>query len=110
MRRLIDGFFDWFHPYAPIMHRPSFEVDLASGLHLRDDSFASVVLVICALGAGYTADDERNYAPGHGPSSAGWRWFNQINLTHKSAYKFPRLHDMQMYCVCVHTSMSPLPS
>jgi hypothetical protein len=99
MHELIDAYFYWFNVYTPIIHRSSFEADLASGLHLRDESFASVVLAICALGAVYVADNERNWAPGFGKTSSGWRWFNQIDLTRKSAYQMPRLYDMQMYCV-----------
>jgi hypothetical protein len=99
MLKLITAYFDWINAYLPVIHRPSFEADLSSGLHLRDDSFASVVLVVCSLGAGYTANDERNHVPGYGPPSSGWKWFNQIDLAHRPMYRFARLHDIQMYCV-----------
>ena len=48
-------FFD-VHMFAPVLHRPSFEADVKSGLHLRSRDFAGLVLLVCALASRFSHD------------------------------------------------------
>jgi len=99
-RSLIDQYFACVNIYLPILHRPTFEREVASGLHLRDDSFAAMYLLVCAVGARHS-DDRRvlldNVESWH---SAGWKWFNQVQMVKKTILAPPCLHDLQFYSVC----------
>ena len=40
----------------PILHRPSFENDLRRGVHLYQETFGGVVLLVCAIGSRFSTD------------------------------------------------------
>ena len=42
--------------YLPLLHRPTPDTLVADGLHLCDEVFSAVVLLICAIGAQYSGD------------------------------------------------------
>ena len=96
---LVDTFFACLNCVTPILHRQSFQRSLADGLHLRDDAFGGVVLLVCANGA-RLVDDPRVLLPGHSDwASAGWQWFSQVQLTSHALMSVSRLYDLQAICV-----------
>jgi hypothetical protein len=81
----------------PVLHQPTFRRAVDDNLHLLDDGFARVLLVVCALASRFV-DDARVLipdAPGH---SAGWKWFEQAHMTSRSVLVPPTLYDVQVYC------------
>jgi hypothetical protein len=95
---LIHHYFTEHNIYAPILHRPSFESDVAEGLHLRDNGFGAVVLLVCAIGSRYV-DDPRVLLEGSSSYSAGWPLYNQVHMVRKSSLVPPRLYDVQQFAV-----------
>lgn len=100
MDSLIDLFFLHINNFLPMLHRPSFEQSILEGLHLRDEGFGSTVLLVCANGARFTKDPRvllKDYEMQ--PQSAGWHWFQQVQMVRKSLLAPPRLYDLQIYAV-----------
>ena len=96
---LIDLYFSNINLYLPLLHRPSFQKSVTEGLHHVDDRFASIYLLVCAIGARYS-DDRRVLLDGvDSLHSCGWRWFNQVQMVKKSFLSPPTLYDLQFYCV-----------
>jgi hypothetical protein len=93
---LVEAYMVNYNIVLPLLHRPSFEQSITEGLHLRDPSFGAVVLMVCALGARYV-DDVRVCVPGQTMRSAGWRWFNQVDISRRDLFRPPRLFDIQAY-------------
>ncbi|KAF5364444.1 hypothetical protein D9758_010672 [Tetrapyrgos nigripes] len=97
LRVLIDVFFTEVNLYDPLLHRPSFEHSLESGLHLRNAAFGALVLIICARASVYA---NRQYPRGDARSS-GWVWYNQIPLD-KFVFNEPlSLYHLQLYCLTI---------
>ena len=95
--------------FLPLLHRPTFEKSFADDLHLRDDGFGAVVLLVAAVGARFS-DDPRVALPGtDAMHSAGWAWFNQVQMVRRSLFSPPSLYDLQIYCVRDHNTPSRLP-
>lgn len=110
MASLISLYFSEYNVFSPLLHRPTFERSIEIGLHLRDNKFASVVLLVCALGA-RASDDPRVLLPVElmnlnrkGKSkeertyhSAGWMYFEQVHKSKLALSFLPvTLYDMQM--------------
>ena len=96
---LIDHYFSNINLYLPLLHRPTFQKSVTEGLHHKDDRFASIYLLVCAIGARYS-DDRRVLLDGVDSfHSCGWRWFNQVQMVKKSFLCPPTLYDLQFYCV-----------
>ncbi|KAJ1305275.1 hypothetical protein OPQ81_000303 [Rhizoctonia solani] len=117
---LVDLFFTHVSPQIPILHEPTLRVQIRSGLHTRDYSFARLMLAICALGARWSKDprvlheSEREAVEAGKPDaprlSAGVKYFNQIRLLRRSMPKPAVLFDIQTYVFCallVHSSFEP---
>ncbi|KAI8993823.1 fungal-specific transcription factor domain-containing protein [Trametes punicea] len=98
MERLIDSYFENLHPYLPIIHRQTLEQGINDGLHLQDEGFGSVVLLVCANAAGWLEgpEDPRLSAAGT-PSRPGLKWFLQVEKTRRSLFSSTRLYDLQKY-------------
>ncbi|KAJ7049696.1 hypothetical protein C8F01DRAFT_725505 [Mycena amicta] len=80
MDSLVAIYFRHWNIFIPLLHRPTFQRAIASGLHLTDHSFGSVALGVCALGA-RLSDDPRVILPGTNSTlSAGWEWLQQIQV------------------------------
>lgn len=81
-----------------------FEKSLADDLHRNDDGFGAVVLLVAAVGARFS-DDPRVALPGTDAMySAGWAWFNQVQMVRRSLFSPPSLYDLQIYCVRDHNT------
>ena len=97
---LVDNYFQHLNPYLPLLHRPSFERALADRRHHTDIGFGSVVMLVCSIGARWS-DDHRCLLEGASAHSAGWKWFDQVQVHRKSFMGPPRLYDLQIYAVSV---------
>jgi hypothetical protein len=95
---LVDHYFKESNNYLPILHRPIFEKAIAEGLHLHDNGFGGVVLMVCAIGSRYT-HDPRVFLRGAPTQSSGWKYYNQVQMVRKSPLAPPRLYDVQQYAV-----------
>ena len=100
---LSDLYFKKENIFMPLLHRPTFETSIKEGLHLQDDMFGAMVLLVCALGARHS-DDPRIFLEGTNDThSAGWKWFRQVDLLrHKNFLFAPSLYELQAYCVRSH--------
>ena len=81
----------------PLLHKPTFERALRKGLHYSDSGFASVVLLVCAIGSRYH-DDPRVCIMGD-RRSAGWQYFDQVQNSYTSLVAAPKLYDIQVFAV-----------
>jgi hypothetical protein len=99
MPSLIDAYFLHFNIFLPLLHRPTFEKSVAEGLHFSDSMFGATLLLVCAHGSRYS-EDPRVLAEGSDcPRSAGWKWFEQVNVFRKTLYKRTTLYELQMHAV-----------
>ena len=96
---LIDKYFIHVNAFLPLLHRPTFESHVSDELHLRNGGFGGVVSLVCALGSRYTGDP-RVLLPGTPHSaSAGWAWFDQVQLIRNSCLAPASVHEIQSYSV-----------
>jgi hypothetical protein len=98
LHTLVDAYFTRVNASAPLLHRPSFARALADGAHRADGGFGALVLVVCAIASRFV-DDARVMLDGAPSHSAGWKWFNQVQMVRRSLLAAPCLHDLQLYCV-----------
>ena len=101
MDELVELYFFHINMFFPVLHLPTFEADRKSGLHLRDSAFGGVVLLVCALAAGFShdrrvlVDGEENW------HSAGWNWFTQVRICSDAHLMRPISHLFALQTVCV---------
>jgi hypothetical protein len=95
---LVNNYFENFNTYVPLLHRPTFERALQEELHHRDRGFASVFLLVCALGA-RSVDDPRVLLSPELHDSAGWVFFDQVNIGWIPCSLPPSIYDVQSYFV-----------
>ena len=93
---LFHSYFYHFNAYMPLLHEQTFKQRVAEGLHLRDQAFGAVVLLVCANGA-RMVEDPRVSEDSDRPD--GWRWFAQVDTTRWSLLGRPRLEDLQSCAV-----------
>lgn len=106
----VDLYFTNINLYLPLLHRPSFEKSIKEGLHLTNHGFAHVYLLVCAVGARYSKDPRVLLDGIDSWHSAGWKWFDQVQMVKRSIVSPPTLYDLQRYCVrhCLSAFLSPL--
>ncbi|KAK0210242.1 fungal-specific transcription factor domain-containing protein [Desarmillaria ectypa] len=96
---LIDIFFTKNDIMLPCLHGPTFRRCVKDKLHLRDEMFGAIVLLVCA-NASRQSDDPRVLLDGEdSKQSNGWKWFNQVQNTRRSLLVPPTIHDLQFYCL-----------
>ncbi|KAJ7478680.1 fungal-specific transcription factor domain-containing protein [Mycena galericulata] len=101
LQDLVSLFFSKVNIFLCLIHRPTFEKSLASGLHLRDYHFGSTVLGICAVSAKYS-DDPRVVLEGTSSSlSSGWEYYRQLRPLQKALVRACTLYEAQTLCLCV---------
>ncbi|KAF8162154.1 fungal-specific transcription factor domain-containing protein, partial [Mycena galopus ATCC 62051] len=96
---LVDLYFQHVNIYNPLLHRPTFERELADNLHLRDDKFGAIVLTMCAAASRFS-DDPRVFDPTK-PLTCGWNFFSQLSRQIEHLYAPPTLYDLQRYCLSI---------
>ncbi|VDC05639.1 unnamed protein product [Peniophora sp. CBMAI 1063] len=84
LNQLLQIYFVNVHMFAPVLHRPTFESDVKSGLHLRGRAFGSVVLL-----------GEDNW------HSAGWRYFMQVRLHSDALFSSSSSHLHRLQAICL---------
>lgn len=99
MAELVDLFFTRCNLFLPILHRPTFEQGIASGLHRENPGFGGTVLLACAIASRYSSDPRVFLAEANSEHSAGWKWFDQVLMVPQSRLAPPSLYDLQKYCV-----------
>ncbi|RXW16420.1 hypothetical protein EST38_g9435 [Candolleomyces aberdarensis] len=56
LHALVGYYFKHINIELPLLHRPTFEKEIAQGLHKRNATFGAVVLLVCAMGSRYSSD------------------------------------------------------
>lgn len=103
---LVERYFTCKNDLLPILHRPSFERALHSGLHLVDDQFGGTVLAVCAIASLFTNDPRVLLEEaGYPEQSGGYKYFRQLRLTTQSILRDPTLYDVQLYAVRILSSV-----
>ncbi|KAH7345337.1 fungal-specific transcription factor domain-containing protein [Rhizoctonia solani] len=99
---LVDLYFTRFNVILPLLHRPTFEAQLAQKLHWRDPSFAAVVLLVCANGSRFS-DDTRvmpYYAEDIPPEmrefDAGILFYRQVDVCSMGVFPVDVLFEHQI--------------
>ena len=106
MAELIESYFVHYNLIFPLLHRPTLEEGLKTGLHLTDEGFGSVVLLVCAIGARFSSDPAVLPAGTKHWQWAGWQWFERVNEVRKLAcVSSPRLYDLQVDVVSADSYM-----
>jgi hypothetical protein len=95
---LVDFYFKEVNILLPLLHRPTFERQIAERLHMKDAMFGNVVLLVCALGSKYS-DDPRNYLDSSNTRSSGHKWYSQVDTCRKAYITKSSLHELQMIAV-----------
>ncbi|KAJ3538033.1 hypothetical protein NM688_g6577 [Phlebia brevispora] len=101
MNSLVELYFTFYNSYLPVLHYQTFMQAINVRLHLHDDGFGAVALLVCALGS-KASDDPRVLLEDHmsdGWHSAGWKWFRQVDLGEKALFSSATLHDLQIACL-----------
>ncbi|GJE89783.1 Zn(II)2Cys6 transcription factor [Phanerochaete sordida] len=100
MGQLIDLYFLELNCHLPLLHRPTFETCVESALHYEDEGFASLLLLVCAIGARFSFDKRVLSEGTQNWHSAGWKWFIQVVQHRKGIMlRLPRLYDIQIPCL-----------
>ncbi|KAI9429440.1 fungal-specific transcription factor domain-containing protein [Lactarius psammicola] len=105
---LIKLHFKVIAPMVPLLHRPTFMRAIGEGLHLRDDKFGSLVLLVCATASRYSRDPRVLLENGHW-HSAGWKWFKQVEPFSSTVLCGPELYDLQVAALAVVYANGSLP-
>lgn len=79
-----------------IIYWPGFETSVQEGLHLQDDSFAHLLLMVSALGSPYV-DDPCVLIDGS-PLSSRWKYLHQVPLVQQSLLTAAILYELQVCC------------
>ncbi|KIY63689.1 hypothetical protein CYLTODRAFT_425873 [Cylindrobasidium torrendii FP15055 ss-10] len=103
LRDLCEIYFTNINHFMPALHRPSFDKHLSSHLHLRDPKFADLVLMVCAV-ASVHSNDLRVRAEGHEDQvlSAGWKYFEQVDLGKNIVWEPVSLFELQTYALSIN--------
>ncbi|KAJ7814434.1 fungal-specific transcription factor domain-containing protein [Mycena olivaceomarginata] len=96
IKSLLDHYFSKIHPTIPILHRPSFELSVAKGLHLTDSDFGGTLLSVLALASRYS-NDPRVFVDRNVSLSSGWMFASQVRILPKLFQ--PTIYEVQMYCL-----------
>ena len=84
--------------HFPLLHRPTFEQNYRARLHENSAPFAQILLLVCAI-ASRCCDDPRVLLDPAYPHSAGWKYYEQVNVMDRSLVMPPTLLDLQTYVV-----------
>ncbi|KAF7372556.1 Zn(2)-C6 fungal-type domain-containing protein [Mycena venus] len=108
---LIELYFVHVNVYVPLLHRPTFQREVDGGLHLRDDSFAAILLLVCAVASRWSTDplvtspsgpeSVGTQTAGAGRLACGWEWFEQVPLVGNHLFEQATLYALQYYCLAV---------
>ena len=107
MQSLIELYFVNVNLFMPLLHRPTFDAGVTSGLYMENEGFASLLLMVCACGAKFSTDARVLSEGTDNWHSAGWKYFAQVqNARRLVNLRLPRLYDIQIPCVRMFHSRS----
>ncbi|KAJ7082142.1 fungal-specific transcription factor domain-containing protein [Mycena epipterygia] len=92
-------YFDNVNNFLPLLHRASFESCLRQHFHLIHAGFAKTLLLVCAIGARYSTDPCVSTPGSVMAETAGWKWFDQVDLSGYAVHTRPTLYDLQSFCL-----------
>ncbi|KAF8169422.1 fungal-specific transcription factor domain-containing protein [Mycena galopus ATCC 62051] len=108
---LIELYFAHVNVYVPLLHRPTFQRGVDGGLHLRDDGFAAILLLVCAVASRWSndplvtspssPDGVGTHTANTGRLACGWGWFEQVPLVGNHLFGQATLYTLQYYCLAV---------
>ncbi|KAJ7146454.1 fungal-specific transcription factor domain-containing protein [Mycena epipterygia] len=101
METLIKIYFDQINPLLGILHFPSFHESFSDGLHLRDQNFGAIVLVVCSLASRYSDDPRVFLDDASSEHSCGWKWFRQVRPLRAPFSPEPSLYQLQLISLSV---------
>ncbi|KAJ7474987.1 fungal-specific transcription factor domain-containing protein [Mycena latifolia] len=84
--------------FLPLLHRPTFESGVRQYLHRTHAGFAKTVLLVCAVGARYSPDPRVSIPDTAAAETAGWPYFDQVELSGHLVRTHPTLYDLQSFC------------
>ncbi|KAJ7486872.1 fungal-specific transcription factor domain-containing protein [Mycena latifolia] len=96
MEVLVSLYFSRVNISIPLLHRPTFDQCLSQRLHQHHISFASTLLLVCAVGSLYLTDPDVSKQE---REALGWRWYNQVELCGHKLRHQPRVFDLEAYCL-----------
>jgi hypothetical protein len=96
MDSLVSLYFLKVNGFIPLLHRPTFKDGVNQRLHIHDPRFATVVLLVCALGSLHLAEPAISKQD---REELAWKCYNQVELCGHSLRQQPTLYDIQDYCV-----------
>ncbi|KAF7369870.1 Glycosyltransferase family 15 protein [Mycena sanguinolenta] len=96
---LISLYFTHVDIFIPILHRSNFEDAVSNGFHTSREDFASLLLLVCALGSLYLPDST---ASSEGRVKLAWTWYDQVELCGHALRRPPTTYDLQAYCLAGH--------
>lgn len=99
LRHLADCYFHNANVIFPILHRPSFMQLMQQRLHEINQGFGAVVLLVCAIGCGFTNDPRVTQKISPDSSCTAWKFFHQANNAKKRHYLPHSLFEAQIYPV-----------
>ncbi|KAF8875510.1 fungal-specific transcription factor domain-containing protein [Infundibulicybe gibba] len=102
LQSLTELYFVHINLFFPLLHKPSFKRSVSEGLHYKDEMFSVIVLLVCAIGARFSSDRRVLLDGVDSFRSAGWGWFNQVQMLQRGYITLPTLYDLQYYCLSVH--------
>jgi hypothetical protein len=105
MVELVDLYFSHTNLLLPLLHRPTFDKGIKEGYHRQNSGFGATVLLVCATGSRYSTDPRVFLPDANSEHSAGWKWFDQVQIVPKSRLAPPNLYDLQKYCVSVSPTL-----
>ncbi|KAF9778873.1 fungal-specific transcription factor domain-containing protein [Thelephora terrestris] len=94
---LVDCYFNNINTIFPILHRPSFVCSIQQRLHETSQSFGAVVLLVCAIGCGFTDDPRVLQVISPDSPCTAWKLFHQANSVQKRHYLPHSLFEAQIY-------------
>jgi hypothetical protein len=100
---LVDNYFRDNNAIFPLLNEILFKGQLADGLHLVDQGFSAIVLLVAALGT-RGSEDPRIFVDPSQPHSRGWKWFNQVQRLQRPLVAPATLYDIQIIMVRVTDS------
>ncbi|KAJ7141494.1 fungal-specific transcription factor domain-containing protein [Mycena epipterygia] len=98
---LVDLYFKEVNCYSPVLHRPTFDRNVADNLHLRDHRFGATLLMVCSLGARYSNDPRVILEGEVNFESAGYEWYHQVRVIPEHLMYKPDLYELQTIALSV---------
>ncbi|KAJ7741999.1 fungal-specific transcription factor domain-containing protein [Mycena maculata] len=92
---LLELYFTNVHPIFPVLHRPSFERDVAEGLYFTDIKFGATLLAVLAVASRYS-DDPRVFIDGETALSSGYKFIAQVNIFVQCLCLELAIYDVQL--------------